>query len=208
MVPRTEEQNEIVREQRRAKLLQAAQQVFSRQGFHASKVADVAKEAKVSQGTVYHYYESKEALLMAVFSEWETENLKNEVGLVLQTKSTATERLALLAQAASERLSSSLRMIEASVEFWSHISRNTHIRKGFKHMFKQMAEDVAMVIQEGINAGEFQKVDATVMARLMIATYDGLILQWLADKNSIEWTKCTDLLVKVMLQGLVMHPEK
>ena len=62
MTPRTEEQNEQLREQRCGQLLSAAQRVFSRQGFHAAKVADVAAEAGVSQGTVYHYFDSKEAL--------------------------------------------------------------------------------------------------------------------------------------------------
>ena len=203
MVPRTEEQNEIVRAQRRAQLLKAAQRVFTRKGFHAASVADVVAEAGVSQGTVYHYFDSKEALLLAVFTEWETGNLQEEVGQVLQAVPTAAGKLGLLAQAATQRVSSSMQLLEASVEFWSHIPRNAKIRKGFKQMFEHMAGGVAMVIQQGIDAGEFRKVDALVMARLMIASYDGLVLQWLADRKGIDWDACTETLTSVMLQGLL-----
>jgi AcrR family transcriptional regulator len=201
--PRTQEQNEIVREQRRAQLLKAAQRVFSRKGFHAANVADVAAEAKVSQGTVYHYFDSKEELLLSVFTEWEVGNLREEIGQVLPAVPTAAAKLELLAQAATRRVSSSLQLLEASVEFWSHIPRNAKIRKGFKRMFEHMAEDVAQVFQAGIDAGEFSKVDAMVMARLMIATYDGLVLQWLADRKGIDWNACTETLTSVMLQGLL-----
>lgn len=202
MVPRTEEQNELVREQRREQLLQAAQRVFSRSGFHAAKVADVAAEAGVSQGTVYHYFDSKEELLLAVFTDWETDNLQAEIGQLLESVPSAAEALAMLAQAATARVSASMELLEASVEFWSHIPRNEQIRQGFQRMFAHMATDIARVIQGGIDAGEFRQLDAEVMARLMIATYDGLVLQWLSDRQGIDWQASTQTLTTVLLQGL------
>ena len=75
-------------------------------------------------------------------------------------------------------------------------------------MFKAMAADVASVIQQGIDAGEFRAIDAAMMARLMIAIYDGLILQWLADKKGIDWAACTDTLTTVMFQGLLVPESK
>ena len=65
-----------------------------------------------------------------------------------------------------------------------------------------------MVIQVGIDTGEFRPVDATLMARLMIATYDGLILQWLADKSGINWDASTETLTDVILQGLLSPKAK
>jgi AcrR family transcriptional regulator len=201
-MPRTKEQIEQLREQRNTQLLKAAQRVFSRQGFHAANISDVAAEAGVSQGTVYHYFDSKEELLLAVYTHWETQHLRDEIGKALQLEPTAARKLAFIARSATERVSSSLQLLQASVEFWSHIPRNADIRKGFKRMFARMADDVAKVIQQGVDAGEFRKVDATVTARLLIATYDGLVLQWLADKRGVDWHACTDTLVTVVLKGL------
>ena len=42
---------------------------FARKGYHACRVSDIAKEAGVAYGLVYHYYESKETLLEAIFGE-------------------------------------------------------------------------------------------------------------------------------------------
>jgi TetR/AcrR family transcriptional regulator, fatty acid metabolism regulator protein len=58
-----------VQEQRRRQILQAAVRTFAERGYHATRVSDIAKEAGVAYGLVYHYYESKETLLEAIFRE-------------------------------------------------------------------------------------------------------------------------------------------
>lgn len=69
-------------------------------------------------------------------------------------------------------------------------------------MFEAMAVDVAGVIQQGIDAGEFHAIDAKVTARILIAMYDGLVLQWLADKKGIDWELCMNTLMTLILSGL------
>jgi TetR/AcrR family transcriptional regulator, fatty acid metabolism regulator protein len=56
-------------EKRRRQILQAAVRAFARKGYHACRVSDIASEAGVAYGLVYHYYGSKEALLEAIFTE-------------------------------------------------------------------------------------------------------------------------------------------
>lgn len=61
--------NPILVEGRRAALVAAAIKVFMARGYHDSKVSDVAREARISQGTVYNYIRSKEDILYLVCSE-------------------------------------------------------------------------------------------------------------------------------------------
>src|SRR5882762_2514081 len=57
---------------RRTELLDAAVRVFARKGFHASRVGDIAEEAGVAHGLLYHYFRSKEQVLETIFREaWE-----------------------------------------------------------------------------------------------------------------------------------------
>jgi TetR/AcrR family fatty acid metabolism transcriptional regulator len=53
--------------EKRRQILRAAIAVFARSGYHTSRVADVAKEAGVAYGLVYHYFGSKEDLLETIF---------------------------------------------------------------------------------------------------------------------------------------------
>jgi AcrR family transcriptional regulator len=54
---------------RRRELLDAAVRVFARKGFHASRVGDIAEEAGVAHGLLYHYFRSKDEVLETVFRE-------------------------------------------------------------------------------------------------------------------------------------------
>jgi AcrR family transcriptional regulator len=56
-------------EDKRRLLLDAAVRVFARKGYHASRVGDIAEEAGVAYGLLYHYFQSKEDVLLTVFRE-------------------------------------------------------------------------------------------------------------------------------------------
>src|SRR5690349_15839736 len=80
---------------KRQQILQAAVRVFARQGYEASPVGDVAREAGVAYGLVYHYFDSKDAVLEAVFRErWG--RLRAAFALAGATGEPAPGRLALV----------------------------------------------------------------------------------------------------------------
>jgi len=61
-MPRSKEQNLEIRGQRSEGILNAALRVFSRRGMVATKISDIAQEAGLSHGLVYHYFKSKEEI--------------------------------------------------------------------------------------------------------------------------------------------------
>lgn len=66
MCPRKREDNEKIREQTSIRLLEGALRVFAKHGYHASSMSEIAKEAGVSKGLAYHYFSSKEDLLVSL----------------------------------------------------------------------------------------------------------------------------------------------
>jgi AcrR family transcriptional regulator len=54
---------------RKKQILAAAVEVFAERGFHRTRVSDIAKRAGVAYGLIYHYFDSKDAVLNAVFEE-------------------------------------------------------------------------------------------------------------------------------------------
>jgi TetR/AcrR family fatty acid metabolism transcriptional regulator len=61
---------------KRALILEAAVRVFARKGYHAARVGDIAAEAGVAHGLLYHYFDSKEKVLESIFRETWTELLR------------------------------------------------------------------------------------------------------------------------------------
>ncbi len=64
-MPRTEESNQRIREEQKRKIIIAATKVFARKGLAATKMADIAKEADISYGLLYHYFDTKELIFKA-----------------------------------------------------------------------------------------------------------------------------------------------
>ena len=84
------------REKRRL-ILRAAITVFARSGYHTSRVSDVAKEAGVAYGLVYHYFGSKEDLLETIFRRTWTRMLE-AVEELERSETTAREQIAGVAR--------------------------------------------------------------------------------------------------------------
>lgn len=63
MSPRTKEQFEKIRESSRTEILNAALELFAKNGFHATSISQIAEKAGVSKGLMYNYFKSKDDLL-------------------------------------------------------------------------------------------------------------------------------------------------
>ncbi len=66
-MPRTTEQNQIIREATQSRLIESALALFAERGYAHTSIRKIADHAGVSLGLLYHYFSSKESLLTAVF---------------------------------------------------------------------------------------------------------------------------------------------
>lgn len=69
MSPKSPEQNKEIREQTRQNIKDSAFVLFARKGFSDTSVRSIADEAGISKGLIYHYFDSKEHILQAIFND-------------------------------------------------------------------------------------------------------------------------------------------
>jgi AcrR family transcriptional regulator len=69
MAPRTEQQNESLRELSRAKIIETALELFAQHGYEATSVRMIAQAAGIAQGLLYNYFASKEVLLATIVQQ-------------------------------------------------------------------------------------------------------------------------------------------
>jgi AcrR family transcriptional regulator len=95
MSPRSAAANQHIKDARREALLVAARHVFARKGLAATRISDIAAEAQVSQGLVYHYFTTKEALFAEIVEGALSETARLAAG-ALQQPGSAWQRLEYL----------------------------------------------------------------------------------------------------------------
>jgi TetR/AcrR family transcriptional regulator, fatty acid metabolism regulator protein len=137
-------------EARREELLAAAVRVFARRGYHTSRVSDIADEAGVSHGLVYHYFASKDEVLETIFREnWGP--LAAAIDEIAATEEPAAEHIRKIAALV---LHSWRRDPETVRVLVREISRSPHLQERigeFQHAFDALER----VIRAGQAAGEF-----------------------------------------------------
>src|SRR3977135_2849544 len=88
---------------KREAILRAATRIFARNGYFNSKVADIAREAEVADGTVYLYFKSKEEILHSIFEQNMAEAIKSGRVLIEKLRDPG-EKLRRIAMLHLERL--------------------------------------------------------------------------------------------------------
>jgi AcrR family transcriptional regulator len=96
-MPRTEEANQQIRDERRRHILDVSVLVFARQGLAATKIADIAAAGEMSQGLIYRYFTSKEEIYAAVLERAMQSTLKTGRE-ALEREGTPLEKLRWLLQ--------------------------------------------------------------------------------------------------------------
>jgi TetR/AcrR family fatty acid metabolism transcriptional regulator len=188
---------------KRRVILDAAVRVFARQGFHTCRVSDIADEAGVAYGLVYHYFSSKEEILDTLFLErWDV-----MLGAIAEADaSRRAPREKLLAIAAfivdSYRHDPELmKVIIVEVTRAANTFGRTHLAK-IREAYAQIAEIVARAQDDGVFRREIRPEFAAL-------AFYGLIEQvltgWIFDSEAVgeeELDRAKALIVETICRGL------
>jgi AcrR family transcriptional regulator len=169
-------------EEKRRLILDAAVRVFARKGFHNSRVGDIAEEAGVAHGLLYHYFSSKDQVLETIFREnW---------GLLVE-RIEAVER-------SGEPARDQLRHVAAIVlRTWRHepdvvrvlvreISRSPELPERISDLVKPI-EAIQRIIERGRESGEFRAdLDPKLAAVVFYGGIDELLTGWVLGQLSSE----------------------
>src|SRR5436305_5226515 len=161
-------------EDKRRQILSAAVRVFAAQGYEATRVGDIAKEAGVAYGLVYHYFGSKDAVLEAVFRE-QWGRLLAAVALAEETGKTASDQLELVVKIVLRAWRDDPDLVRLLVR---EITRSPHIQDELDEIgqaFARLERIVARGQQEGTLRAD---VDARVTAFMLYGAMEEVLTGW------------------------------
>jgi AcrR family transcriptional regulator len=186
---------------RRPQILAAAAKVIARRGITGLRLADVAREAGVSVGTVQHYFGRRETLLMETFAfvsqravdRWVQEDNDGAdswarlVGLVDIVIDPATFR---------ERWTRWL-------QFWAAYARDPKLRRRMTAAYEQWRLPFRRLFEAGVAAGQFRPaLPIDVLVDRTVALFDGLALQVLLEAPGASIERMRELLLDALAADL------
>jgi TetR/AcrR family transcriptional regulator, fatty acid metabolism regulator protein len=188
---------------KRRLILDAAVRVFARQGFHTCRVSDIADEAQVAYGLVYHYFSSKEEILDTLFAErW---------GLMLDTIAeieregvSAREKLGAIAGFIidSYRYDPDLmKVIIVEVTRAANTFGQTHLAD-----IRAAYREVAGIVERGQEDGVFRpEIDPPFAALAFYGLIEQVLTSWIFESEPVdeeEFERAKTLIVETIGRGL------
>ena len=193
---------------KRRLILDAAIRVFAREGFHRCRVSDIAREANVAYGLVYHYFRSKDEVLNTLFSErW---------ALLLDTIEDADkqdvpvrEKLSVIASFIIDSYQHDPDLMKVIIVEVTRAA-NTFGRHHLDEI-RRAYEGIASIVAQAQDEGTFRDdVSAWFASLCFYGAIEQLLSAWIFDalaKSPADFDEAKKMVVETVCAGLEARPE-
>jgi AcrR family transcriptional regulator len=182
----------------RRRLLDGAEAVFARSGYHGASVDEIAREAGATTGALYSNFAGKEDLFLALFEERIATDVR-DYSQIAAEGATAEEQARGTADHWMEILRERPDYFPLFIEFWSYAIRQPRLRERLAGQFAALRSSSARLFLEGAERqGVSLSAEAGELVGLLInALGNGLALEKLADPEAVPDALFGDLLLLI-----------
>ncbi len=198
----------ITSEDRRQQILQAATELFAKQGFEGTTTRQIALHAKVNEAIIFRHFPSKEELYWAVIShKCEVENGNHRMRELLHSEGTPQEIFAALAEDFLRRREKDPSL--GRLLFFSALENHRLSNRFFQTHIVAYYETLTEYIRQQIEAGKFRHVDPLLAARgfLGLVVYHYMIQELFGGKKyqKFDIREVSQSLAEMWLNGMLPH---
>ncbi|MGB8346026.1 MAG: TetR/AcrR family transcriptional regulator [Ktedonobacteraceae bacterium] len=194
-------------EDRSEQIIDAALRVFSRKGFTKATNKDIAREAGITPGLIYYYFENKEALFRALVESRSPLRLLSSLPeQVLDMPVEPFMRFLLgriLAFVEGEQFVGLIRVMLPEIIH----SDDPYLSQTVTGVFGRVVEIVSAYFVAKVQSGELRPLDAALTAQVLVGSVIGFVLrrQLIRDQQALALTQeqIVDAIMETMLQGIL-----
>jgi len=185
---------------KRESILRAATRVFAHNGYFNSKVADIARQAEVADGTVYLYFKSKEEILHSIFDQNMAEAIAAGRRLIEKLRDPG-EKLRRIAMLHLERLGADRNL---AVVFQIELRGSTKFMQEFSAAgFAEYLGLLRQTFEEGQRSGVFRKdLNAKLVSKILFGALDEMATNWIISKRNYKLEPMAEIVMDVFLNGV------
>ena len=185
---------------KREAILRAAIKVFARRGYFNAKVADIAGEAGIADGTVYLYFKSKDDVLHSIFDR-AMEEFISEGRRELAVLDDPTAKLRRVAELHLERLGADR---DLAVVFQVELRGSTkHMQEFSAAGFAEYLDIIRRTIAQGQSSGVFRgDIKPVVAAKILYGSLDEMVTNWVLSSKRYPLAPMADEVLKIFFRGI------
>ena len=178
-----------IKTKRKEAIFDAALLCFNVHGYAETSISMIAHKAGISKGGMYHYFTTKRELFLELFlykvQNYHSEQLK---GYLLKIAN-PEQRLQVLLNETSNLLKKNESFYRFCLEFLSMGARDDEIRKTMTDFYRSTVEIFQHMVNEGIEAGKFDPIDAKKVARVLYVVVMGTFFTYFSTDIDFDFSE-------------------
>lgn len=171
-------------EETHTRILEAANLLFSKNGYDATGVAEICREAGVSKGAFYHHFPTKQAVFMELMEGWLSGLDAGFQFMLTQTEDIPQALLQMAEMAGNVFISADVRL-QIILEFWRQAMRDPAVWQTAIEPYRRYQSYFSKLIQEGIAEGSIQPIDSNLASRALVYMAMGMLMHAMFDPDHI-----------------------
>ena len=191
----------LPKEERQSQIMEAAMKVFTKKGFASARMDDIVKESGLSKGAIYHHYNGKKDIFLALIKHWETQTFPDFYSKNGRDRS-ASDTLRDFANEILKVFKNRSYVFHAEVEFWSLSNQDDEIRKRSQELYEKIINLFELVINKGIREKEFIKVDSRITALYILSVFQGINWFCIFNDKRLKADKYIRDSIEMIISGL------
>ncbi len=188
-------------ENTRSHILETATQLFSKTGYDATGVAEICQAAGVSKGAFYHHFPTKQAVFMELLNTY-LNGIDTGFNLMRREKQNIPQVIIQMAASAGSLFQSADIHLPIFLEFWTQANHDPQIWEAAIAPYRRYQSYFAEMIQEGIDQGSLEPVDAQSAARVLVSLALGMLMQSLFDHQITDWQDEARQHMELLMKGI------
>src|SRR5262245_46976376 len=168
--------------ERRLVLLKAAFREVAEKGFSDVTLDDIARRAGVSKGVTLYYFDSKEELFLELFG-WLIDSIQQRMREAVNAVPDAVGKVRALVALIFPSPSKNRAFFRSYVDFCGLAARHEAVREVGERFYAGCRDIDAGIVEAGVAQGVFPPRDAADAGSTMRAIFDGLMMQWLTERD-------------------------
>ena len=191
----------LPKKERQSQIMEAAMKVFTKKGYSSARMDDIVEESGLSKGAIYHHFEGKKDVFLALIGHWETQTFPDFYSRNGKDRS-ASSTLRDFANEIIKVYKTRSYVFHAEVEFWSLSNQDEEVRKRSQDLYEKIINLFELVINKGIREKEFIKVDTRITAIYILSVFQGINWFCIFNDKKINANDYIQQSIELILTGL------
>lgn len=183
-------------------ILITALELFSKNGYDATSVAEICSQANISKGAFYHHFPSKQDLFLMLMRTWlqDVDGMFQSAGAGTENVPQIFDNMAAISGGFFEALEGGFPIL---LEFWTQANRKPEVWQKAVEPYRQFLNYFTQLVKTGIDQGDFKEnLDPEAAARAITSVAMGLLLQATFDPDGADWQEVTRAGIKLIINGM------